>query len=163
MGWFHLFSKIKVVSNNFLSEQTVGWLIILGMVVNRGFFLQHTGCAAWLLLLLGGFQNCWCFTRLSLSSHSDKISASRPGLVQEQLGKHPENWTSRQCGGDFEEKLIFLLTQTFNNLHLQGQAWVGYEHWNQQWEVQLWSKHLSFRMSEKVLARSSPACFPLLL
>lgn len=52
MGWFHLFSKIKVVGNNFLSEQTVGWLIIFGMVVNRGFFAAHRLCclaaaAAW--------------------------------------------------------------------------------------------------------------------
>lgn len=42
MGWFHLFSKIKVVSNNFLSEQTVGRLIILVMVVNRVFFFCST-------------------------------------------------------------------------------------------------------------------------
>lgn len=158
MGWFHLFSKIKVVGNNFLSEQTVGWLIILGMVVSRGFL----GCAAW-LLLLGGFQNCWCFTRLSLSSHSDKSCASRAGLAQEQLGKCPQNWTPRQCGGEFGTKLIFLLTQTLNNLHLQGQAWVGCEHWNHQWEIQLWSGKLSFGMSEKVFSWSSPACFPLLL
>lgn len=74
MGWFHLFSKIKVVGNNFLSEQTVGWLILLGMVVNRGFL----GCAAW-LLLLGGFQNCWCFTRLSLSSLT-QTKVVLPGL-----------------------------------------------------------------------------------
>lgn len=74
MGWFHLFSKIKVVGNNFLSEQTVGWLILLGMVVNRGFL----GCAAW-LLLLGGFQNCWCFTRLSLSSLT-QTNVVLPGL-----------------------------------------------------------------------------------
>lgn len=161
MGWFHLFSKIKVVSNNFLSEQTVGWLIILGRVVNRG-FLQHTGCAAW-LLLLGGFQNCWYFTRLSLSSHWDKSCASRAGLAQEQLRRCPQKWTPRQRGGDFEAKLIFLLTQTFKNLHFQGQAWVGYEHWNHWWDVQLWSEHPSFGAAEKVFAWSSPACFPLLL
>lgn len=58
-----MFSKTEVVSNNFLSEQTMGRLIVSVMEVNRG-FLQHTGCAA-SLLLLEGFQSCWDFPGLA--------------------------------------------------------------------------------------------------
>lgn len=67
MGWFHLFSKIKVVSNNFLSEQTVGWLIILGMVVNRGFFF----CSTQVVL-----PSCCCCSGVSRTAGASPGSAS---------------------------------------------------------------------------------------
>lgn len=108
MGWFHLFSKIKVVGNNFLSEQTVGWLIIFGVVVNRGFFAAHGLCclaaaaaAAWGFpepAALAGSASALTQTKAVLpglgwprSSLESALRTEHQGSVEEIL---KQNWSS---------------------------------------------------------------------
>lgn len=86
MGWFHLFSKIKVVSNNFLSEQTVGRLILLGMVVNRGFF-----CSTQVVL-----PGCCC---LGVSRTAGTSPGSASALTETKAVLPGLGWTRRSSEG----------------------------------------------------------------